>query len=66
MIRSLIRNPRLTTILATLISLSIYCGQAQAASSMPTFAMTNVANGKMVDSQSLNGKVVLINFFTTW
>ena len=66
MIRSLIKSSRLAAILATFILLGICSTQVQAASSMPTFALPNAADGTTVDSTSLNGKVLLINFFTTW
>lgn len=62
-----VKSGRLTVILATLFALGfIYCGQARAASALPPFALPNAADGTMVNSNSLSGKVLLINFFTTW
>lgn len=62
-----VKNGRLTVILATLFAINFfYCGQARSASPLPTFALPNAADGTMVHSNSFSGKVLLIDFFTTW
>ena len=62
-----VKNGRIAAILATLFALGFfYCGQVQAASALPAFALPDAADGTMMNSNSLGGKVVLINFFTTW
>ena len=33
---------------------------------MPSFALENVRDGKIVQSNSFNGKVLLLTFFATW
>lgn len=58
---------RCTVLLATLFAMGfLYCGQARAASAMQPFALPNAADGSMVNSNSLRGKILLMNFFTTW
>ena len=52
-------------ILVTLAFLTIHSRQAQAASSMPTFDLPSAVDGKILNSKSLKGQVILINFFTT-
>jgi peroxiredoxin len=37
-----------------------------AATKMPTFALENVRDGKIVDSSSFKGRVLLLTFFATW
>ncbi|MDH3393077.1 MAG: hypothetical protein OEL66_03650 [Desulfobulbaceae bacterium] len=68
MIGSLAANSRRIAILMalTVLSLGIYCGQARAASILPTFALPNAVDGKIMQSSTLKGKITLINFFTTW
>jgi len=62
-----ITSSRFAAILATLFALSVlYCGQARAASALPQFSLPNAADGSIVNSNSLHGKILLINFFTTW
>jgi peroxiredoxin len=46
------------TVLWTVIS--------QAATQMPSFALENVRDGKIVESSSFDGKVLLLTFFATW
>ena len=65
MTNHLIKSGRRIAILVTLAILTIYSGPAQAASSIPAFNLPDATNGKMMDSKSLKGKVILINFFTT-
>jgi thiol-disulfide isomerase/thioredoxin len=38
----------------------------QAATPMPSFALASVRDGKIVESDSFNGKVLLLTFFATW
>ena len=37
-----------------------------AATPMPSFALENVRDGKIVDSSAFKGKVLLLTFFATW
>ncbi len=39
---------------------------SQASTKMPAFALTNVLDGKIVQSNSFDGKVLLLTFFATW
>jgi peroxiredoxin len=39
---------------------------SQAATQMPSFALENVRDGKIVESSSFDGKVLLLTFFATW
>ena len=66
MTRLIVKKSRLFAILATVMLLGIYCGQAKAASSLPAFTLPSAEDGKMVASKNFTGKVLLINFFTTW
>lgn len=38
----------------------------QAATAMPSFSLASVRDGKMVESGSFSGKVLLLTFFATW
>lgn len=38
----------------------------QAGTKMPSFALENVRDGKIVQSNSFDGKVLLLTFFATW
>lgn len=39
---------------------------AQAATQMPSFSLASVRDGKIIESDSFNGKVLLLTFFATW
>lgn len=39
---------------------------SQAATQMPSFALESARDGKIVNSDSLKGKVLLLTFFATW
>lgn len=39
---------------------------SQAATQMPSFALENVRDGKIVESNFFEGKVLLLTFFATW
>lgn len=39
---------------------------SEASVRMPTFALESVRDGKIVDSDSFQGKVLLLTFFATW
>ena len=49
-----------------LVLLLAVTGHAEAASKVPHFALPSAVDGKLVDVDSLRGKVLLINFFATW
>jgi thiol-disulfide isomerase/thioredoxin len=54
----------LITLLA-LIGL-VWAADCRAATKMPSFALENVRDGKVVDSSSFEGRVLLLTFFATW
>jgi peroxiredoxin len=58
----------LFAILVSLITLgeALWPGSLTAATPMPTFALENVRDGKIVESSSFKGKVLLLTFFATW
>jgi peroxiredoxin len=39
---------------------------SQAATKMPSFALESVLDGKIIESNSFKGKVLLLTFFATW
>ncbi len=41
-------------------------GRADAATPMPEFSLSSAVDGKVVNSESFKGKVLLITFFATW
>jgi thiol-disulfide isomerase/thioredoxin len=41
-------------------------GKIIAATQMPSFALENVRDGKIVNSSAFKGKVLLLTFFATW
>jgi peroxiredoxin len=49
--------------LALLILLPII---SQAATKMPSFALESVRDGKIIESNTFKGKVLLLSFFATW
>ncbi|MDH4320837.1 MAG: hypothetical protein OEV73_04985 [Desulfobulbaceae bacterium] len=63
--KSLLDKGVLVALLAILTLFGLSAGQSRAATT-PAFVLPNALDGAMVDSRSLSGKVVLINFFTTW
>jgi len=66
MLKSVVKFVGLFAFMSMLPVFGLHATQARAAASIPVFSLPNVLNGAMMDSRSLNGKVVLINFFTTW
>lgn len=55
------------TVLCVLFCLTILMSVASEASTrMPAFALESVRDGKIVDSDSFQGKVLLLTFFATW
>ena len=40
--------------------------EGQASTQMPPFALESVRDGKIIDSSSFEGKVLLLTFFATW
>jgi len=47
--------------------MSVFWGIAsEAATQMPPFALENVRDGKIIESNSFTGKVLLLTFFATW
>jgi peroxiredoxin len=44
----------------------LWKADCQAATKMPSFALENVLDGKIVDSSSFEGRVLLLTFFATW
>ncbi len=48
------------------VSLMLFVVSSYASVSMPHFSLTNVVDGKKVDSSSFHGKALLITFFATW
>lgn len=54
-------------ILCVLFCLTVLIpGASWASVKMPSFALENVRDGKIVDSESFQGKVLLLTFFATW
>jgi len=49
-----------------LTCIALWSVGARAATPMPDFALENVLDGKIVDSKSFQGKVLLLTFFATW
>ncbi|MGB3224484.1 MAG: TlpA disulfide reductase family protein [Desulforhopalus sp.] len=39
---------------------------SQAATQMPSFSLESVRDGKIIESESFRGKVLLLTFFATW
>lgn len=53
----------------TIIAVLYFCFTSfvvHAATKMPSFALESVQDGKVVDSSSFEGKVLLLTFFATW
>lgn len=51
----------------TLLALTVLLPVASsAATKMPSFALESVRDGKIVESNSFDGKVLLLTFFATW
>ncbi len=61
-----LRKGVIAALLAMLTLFGLAAGQARAATLLPNFALPNAMDGATLDSRSLSGKVVLVNFFTTW
>lgn len=55
------------TVICTVIILSfVFAFEASAATKMPSFALESVSDGKVVNSNTFKGKVLLLTFFATW
>ncbi len=55
------------TVLCVLFCLTVLMSVASEASTkMPSFALESVRDGKIVESDSFQGKVLLLTFFATW
>lgn len=50
----------------SLFLLAPLSNRAGAAVTMPEFSLTSVRNGKAVNSESFQGKTMLVTFFATW
>lgn len=55
--------PAFCLLIALIISGAIV---SQAATQMPSFSLESVRDGKIVESDSFRGKVLLLTFFATW
>ena len=55
-----------TLIAALALAGLLWTAEGRAATKMPSFALENVRDGKIVDSNSLKGRVLLLTFFATW
>jgi thiol-disulfide isomerase/thioredoxin len=54
-------------VLSTLLTLTVlWAAASQAATQMPSFALESVRDGKIVESNVFDGKVLLLTFFATW
>jgi len=54
-------------LLYVLLALTLlWTAAAQATTKMPSFALESVQDGKIVESTSFTGKVLLLTFFATW
>jgi peroxiredoxin len=55
-------------VLITLLVLAglVWTADCRAATRMPSFALENVRDGKIVESDSFKGRVLLLTFFATW
>lgn len=64
------KKPRISffAVLVSLLALNgaLWPGQLPAATQMPSFALESVRDGKIVESSSFKGKVLLLTFFATW
>ncbi len=55
------------TVICSVIILSLLITiEASAATKMPPFSLKSVSDGKVVNSSSFKGKVLLLTFFATW
>lgn len=62
-----LRKSTLSVLLFLIISGGfVYPGEIIAATQMPAFALENVRDGKIVDSNTFKGRVLLLTFFATW
>ena len=54
-------------VLCALLTLTVlWTVTSQAATQMPSFALESVRDGKIVESNIFDGKVLLLTFFATW
>ena len=67
---TLSRTVKLSAILAILLSAVVLApasrALARAPKTMPAFTLPSATNDSVIDSSSLTGKVLLINFWATW
>lgn len=57
----------LRTLLTLLLLVGlVWAADCRAATKMPSFALENVRDGQVVDSDSFEGRVLLLTFFATW
>lgn len=57
----------LRTLLTLLLLVGlVWVADCRAATKMPSFALENVRDGQVVDSDSFEGRVLLLTFFATW
>lgn len=61
-----IKKNFLPTIAVVLSLILLGAVASQAATQMPTFALESVRDGKVIQSNSFSGKVLLLTFFATW
>lgn len=52
-------------LLSMLLFFALFCSQAAAAKT-PQFALPSAIDGSVIDLKDYSGKVVVVNFFTTW
>ncbi len=59
-------NVRLSFAAAVMAFALVASGCASDAAQMPRFSLPSAVDGKVLDSNSLQGKTLLVNFFATW
>lgn len=64
----MLRNGKMKIFLGLLMFLVciVTSNHAEAAAKMPHFALPSVLDGKNIDSDQFQGKVLLVTFFATW
>lgn len=62
------KTDRLLRTMIAMLALAglLWTAEGQTATKMPSFALENVLDGKIIDSNSFKGKVLLLTFFATW
>ena len=51
---------------ALLVAIVFWAAASQAETKMPSFALPSIRDGKIVESNTFDGKVLLLTFFATW